>query len=89
MRAVWWLMTKTPLVQTAERGAYPEVMCATEDGLDERALYGPTGRMEFVGPVGEGTLHPHAYDKPTMERLWEVSEGAVGFEWDLLPEQAA
>ena len=89
MRAVWWLMTKTPLVQTAERGAYPEVMCATEDGLDERALYGPTGRMEFVGPVGRGTLHPHAYDKPTMERLWEVSEEAVGFEWDLAPEHAA
>ena len=56
MRFVWWLMTKTPMVQSAEKGAYPEVMCATEDGLEERALYGPTGRMEAVGPVGRGTL---------------------------------
>ncbi|WP_412063408.1 SDR family oxidoreductase [Rubrivirga sp. IMCC45206] len=89
MRFIWWLMTKTPMVQTAEKGSWPEVMCATEEGLEQRALYGPTGRMEFVGPVGKGTLHPHATDKPVMERLWEVSEQAVGFEWDLVSEPAA
>ena len=82
-RVAWWLMTKSPMVQTAERGAYPEVMCATEDGLEQRALYGPTGRMEFVGPVGKGTLHPHAYDKPVMSKLWDVSEKATGFTWGL------
>ncbi|MDO6524036.1 oxidoreductase, partial [Shimia thalassica] len=41
-RFVWWLMTKSPMVQTAKQGAYPEVMCATEIGLEQRALYGPT-----------------------------------------------
>ncbi|GHE04204.1 oxidoreductase [Defluviimonas sp. 20V17] len=81
MRAIWWLMTKTPMVQTAEQGSYPEVMCATEDGLKPRALYGPTGRSEFVGPVGKGTLNAHAHDKPVMSRLWDVSEKAVGFQW--------
>ncbi len=80
-RFTWWLMTKTPMVQTAEQGAYPEVMCATEAGLAQRALYGPTGRLEFVGPVGRGTLEPHAYDKAAMARLWEVSERATGFTW--------
>ena len=75
------LMTLTPMVQSAEKGAYPEVMCATENGLEQRALYGPTGRMEFVGPVGRGTLNPHAYDKPVMERLWTASEKATGFNW--------
>ena len=83
MRAVWWLMAKSPMVQTAEQGAYPEVMCATEDNLEQRALYGPTGRMEFVGPVGKGTLNEHAYDKPVMQRLWNVSEEATGFAWKL------
>ncbi len=83
MRMIWWLMTKSPMVQTAEKGAYPEVMCATEEGLEQRALYGPTGRMEFVGPVGKGTLNPHAYDKAVMAKLWEVSEAATGFSWDL------
>lgn len=80
-RMVWWLMSKSPMVQTAEKGAYPEVMCATENGLQERALYGPTGRMDFVGPVGKGTLNAHAYDKPVMEKLWDVSEKATGFSW--------
>ncbi|SFR35920.1 NAD(P)-dependent dehydrogenase, short-chain alcohol dehydrogenase family [Yoonia tamlensis] len=80
-RVAWWLMTKSPMVQTAEKGAYPELLCATEQDLEQRALYGPTGRMEFVGPVGKGTLHPHAYDKTVTSRLWDVSEKATGFTW--------
>jgi len=84
MRFIWWLMTKTPMVQTAEHGSYPEVMCATEETLtDQRALYGPTGRMEAVGPVGKGTLNAHAHDKAVMSRLWDASEKAVGFDWEL------
>ena len=59
----------TPMVQTAEKGAYPEVMCATEDGLEQRAFYGPTGRMEMVGPVGKGTLEPYAVDKHVIAKL--------------------
>ena len=82
MRFIWWLMTLTPMVQTAEQGAFPEVMCATEPGLAQRALHGPTGRMEATGPVGTGTLEPHAYDKAVMSRLWQVSEEATGFAWD-------
>ncbi|MCC8933022.1 SDR family oxidoreductase [Rhizobium sp. 'Codium 1'] len=82
MRFIWWLMTKTPMVQTAEQGSYPEVMCATEEALTaQRALYGPTGRMEAIGPVGKGTLNPHAHDKPVMTKLWDVSEDATGFTW--------
>ncbi|WP_353474539.1 SDR family oxidoreductase [Salipiger sp. H15] len=82
-RASGWLMTKTPMVQTAGQGAFPEVMCATEPGLEQRALYGPTGRMEFVGPVGRGTLEPFARDKAVMERLWERSEQETGFKWGI------
>lgn len=83
MRITYWLMSKSPLVQSAERGAYPEVMCATADGLDQRALYGPTGRFESVGPVGQGTLHEYAYEKPVMSKLWMVSEQATGITWDV------
>ncbi|MEO1422563.1 MAG: SDR family NAD(P)-dependent oxidoreductase, partial [Pseudomonadota bacterium] len=82
-RIMFGLMSLSPMVQSAERGSWPEVMCATENRLEQRALYGPTGRMEFVGPVGSGTLHPHAYDKAVMTRLWEVSEKATGFTWAL------
>ncbi|MBY6160315.1 SDR family oxidoreductase [Mameliella alba] len=84
-RIMWWLMSKTPMVQSAEQGAYPEIMCATERRLEQRALYGPTGRMEFVGPVGRGTLEPHAHDKADMTRLWALSERATGFTWPFIP----
>ncbi len=82
-RFTFYLMTLSPMVQSAEKGAYPEVMCATEAGLQQRALYGPTGRMEWVGPVGKGTLEPYAYDKPVMVKLWERSEQETGFAWSL------
>ena len=82
-RVMFRLMSLSPMVQSAEKGAYPEVMCATEDGLEPRALYGPTGRNEWVGPAGKGTLEPYAYDKPVMERLWDLSEKATGFDWKL------
>ena len=71
------------MVQSAQRGAYPEVMCATQDGLDQRALYGPTGRMEWVGPVGKGTLESFAYDKAVMVELWRRSEEDTAFHWSL------
>ncbi len=81
-RIMFRLMSLSPMVQSAEKGSWPEVMCATENGLEQRALYGPTGRMEFIGPVGKGTLHPHAHDKAVMEKLWELSEEATGFSWE-------
>ena len=82
-RILWYLMTKSPMVQTAEKGAYPEIMCATESGLEERALYGPTGRMEMVGPVGKGTLEPYAVEKVVMTKLWDLSEQKTGLNWNL------
>ncbi|MGI9577916.1 MAG: SDR family NAD(P)-dependent oxidoreductase [Microthrixaceae bacterium] len=82
-RAMFGLMSMSPMVQSAEKGSYPEVMCATEAGLDSRELYGPTGRNKWVGPVGKGTLEPFAYDKPVMERLWELSEAETGCSWNL------
>ena len=80
---IFRLMMKTPLVQSAEKGAYPSVMCATQTGLEARALYGPTGMLGFVGPVGKGNLNAHAYEKATMEKLWAISEAQTGFNWPL------
>jgi len=83
MRMTFWLMSLSPMVQSAEKGSYPEVMCATESDLDQREVYGATGRMEMVGPVGKGTLEPFAYDKAVMTKLWDRSEKETGFEWTL------
>jgi NAD(P)-dependent dehydrogenase (short-subunit alcohol dehydrogenase family) len=83
MRITFGLMKLSPLTQSAEKGAYPELMCATEEDLDQKEFYGPTGRSNWVGPVGGHQLEPHAKDKAVAEKLWKVSEKATGFEWNL------
>ena len=82
MRAIFGLMKLSPLTQPAENGAYPELMCATEDNLDQKAFYGPTGRSNWVGPVGAHHIEPHAKDKAIAKRLWDLSEEATGVKWE-------
>lgn len=81
VRFIWQLMKWSPFVQSAEKGAYPELMCATEPNLDQTGFYGPTGRNYWTGPVGECELEPHAKDKVVAERLWQVSEEATALQW--------
>ncbi len=78
MKMIFGLMKLSPLTQPAEKGAYPELMCATEEDLDQKAFYGPTGRSNWVGPVGAHHLEPHAKDKAVAERLWDLSEEETG-----------
>ncbi len=82
MRFIFWLMTLSPMVQSAEKGAYPELMCALEDDLDQKGFYGPTGRSYWVGPVGEHKLEPHAKDNSAAKRLWDLSEKETGVKWN-------
>jgi len=82
MRVIFKLMKMTPLVQSAEKGAYPELMCATEENLDQTAFYGPTGRINWGGPVGAHHIEPHAKDKAVAKRLWELSEKETGVKWN-------
>ncbi|MEZ9237715.1 SDR family oxidoreductase [Shewanella sp. 10N.286.52.A9] len=82
-RASWSMMVKLGLVQTAEQGAYPEVMCATEQSIAQRAYYGPSGRWNWVGPVGECKLESFATDASVLSKLWTVSEQQTAFNWEL------
>ena len=34
-------MSMSPVVQSAEKGSYPEVMCATEENLDQARILWP------------------------------------------------
>lgn len=83
-RILFSLMSMTPLVQTAKKGTYPEVMCATEDeeNLNKKAYYGPTGRMNWIGPVGECKLEAHAQDKAVATKLWTLSEQKTNTKWE-------
>ena len=83
MRIIFGLMKLSPLTQPAENGAYPELMCATEDDLDQSAFYGPTGRNNWVGPVGAHHIEPHAKDKEVAKRLWDLSEKETGVKWNI------
>ena len=82
-RISWSFMVKIGLAQTAEKGAYPEVMCATQAGLKERAYYGPTGLMNFGGPVDEGKLESFVLDKAVLTKLWAISEKETAFNWSI------
>ena len=81
MRFMFFLMM--PLTQSAEKGAYPQLMCATEPDLDQSGFYGPTGRNNWTGPVGAHKLEPHAKDKVVAKKLWELSEKETGVKWNI------
>ena len=71
----------SPFAQSAEKGSWPEVLCATEEGLEPEAFYGPTKRGEMAGPIGTCRLLPHVLDRGVAEKLWTVSEEKTGLAW--------
>ncbi|MGH4036430.1 MAG: SDR family oxidoreductase [Sphaerochaeta sp.] len=83
MRFTFFLMAHSPLTQSAEKGSYPELMCATEKDLPENGFYGPTGRSYWVGPVGKCKLESHALNSEVAKKLWKVSQKATGAIWNL------
>ncbi|MDV7187094.1 SDR family oxidoreductase [Lutibacter sp. TH_r2] len=83
MKFIFNLMKLSPLTQSAKKGAYPQLMCATEPNLDQSGFYGPKGKNNWVGPVGEHKLEPHAKDKVVAKRLWELSEKETGIKWNI------
>ncbi|EDM80976.1 probable oxidoreductase yajO1 [Plesiocystis pacifica SIR-1] len=82
LKAVWGVLSRV-IAQSAERGSWPEVMCAAQPGLKPETLYGPTKRAETVGPVGECDLNAVALDREMATRLWTLSEQKTGLSWSL------
>ncbi len=83
MKISWNLLVAPFIAQPAENGGYPELMCATEDGLKDAKLYGPTKRQEMVGPVGEGTIESHVLDEKVAKKLRTLSEKTTWITWSL------
>ncbi|WP_405565861.1 SDR family oxidoreductase [Polaribacter sp. Asnod6-C07] len=82
-RITWSILSNLPIVQSAEKGAYPELMCATEKDLKQKAYYGPTGRNNWTGPVGECEVESFVYDSKIASKLWTVSEKATQQKFEL------
>ncbi|TMU50436.1 SDR family NAD(P)-dependent oxidoreductase [Flagellimonas algicola] len=83
MKFIFNMMKLSPLTQSAKKGAYPQLMCATEPNLDQSGFYGPTGRNNWTGPVGAHKLEQHAKDKAVTTRLWELSEKETSVKWNI------
>ena len=72
-----------PIAQSAEKGSWPEVLCATEEALKPETLYGPTKRAELAGAIGECPLRDHVLDRDVAARLWALSEEKTALSWSL------
>lgn len=69
------------MAQSAEKGGWPTVLCATNSEARPGAYYGPTGLFELRGPVGDCKLAPQALDDEAAAKLWTLSEELTGFSW--------
>ncbi|SDB45358.1 SDR family oxidoreductase [Bauldia litoralis] len=76
-----WSLISPIIAQSAEKGSWPEVLCATEKEVESGTLYGPTRRADTVGPVDACPLDACALDRDMAARLWTVSEQKTSLSW--------
>jgi NAD(P)-dependent dehydrogenase (short-subunit alcohol dehydrogenase family) len=74
-----WL--SSGLSQSPREGAMPTLFAATSPDASQAGYYGPTGFMEFRGPVGEAKVAMYARDLTSAAKLWGVSETLTGVHW--------
>ncbi|MDQ8190108.1 SDR family oxidoreductase [Roseibacillus persicicus] len=79
-KLVWSLLSPI-IAQSAEKGSWPEVLCATEQAVEPESYYGPTKRAQMVGPVDKCPLDPLALDREAASRLWNISEEKTSLSW--------
>ncbi len=80
---ILWSILAPIIAQSAEKGAWPEVMCATENELDTQNLYGPTKRAQTVGAIDACPLDPCALTPDAAMKLWSLSEEKTNLNWAL------
>lgn len=78
-----WFVLSRIIAQSAEKGSWPEVMCATDAQVECEKLYGPTKRAETVGPIDECPLDECALDREMAIKLWTLSEQKTSMNWPL------
>jgi NAD(P)-dependent dehydrogenase (short-subunit alcohol dehydrogenase family) len=76
------------MAQSAGDGALSTLYAATSPETADAGYYGPTGFMEFKGPVGNATVAPRARDQAVAARLWVASETLTGVHWASEPRVA-
>ena len=66
------------LAQSAEAGAWPTLMAATDPSVPSGAFIGPTGLRGMRGTPGRVTPSEAARDVDSAQRLWELSTELTG-----------
>lgn len=80
LRMVWAVMSI--FAQSAEKGSWPETLCAAEEDVEDNKMYAPT-RNEMVGPIDEVPIDHCALDQAAAAKLWAISEEKAGLNWSL------
>ncbi|TWU39548.1 SDR family oxidoreductase [Novipirellula artificiosorum] len=78
---ILWSILSRIIAQSAEKGSWPEVMCATEANVESGKLYGPTKRSQTAGPIDECPLNECALDREAAAKLWALSEQKTSLSW--------
>ncbi len=81
LRAAAGVMKVFRLGQSAEKGAWPEVLCATEPELKAKVWYGPTKMGNVVGAIDERELLDFVFDPALAEPLWNDAIERTGASW--------
>jgi len=81
-KTIWGILAPI-IAQSAEKGSWPEVMCATEKELEPETLYGPTKRGETVGAIDACPLDECALNREAAAKLWTLSEQQTTASWTL------
>lgn len=71
-KIIWSILSRI-IAQSAEKGSWPEVMCAVEKNLKPKTLYGPIKRAQMVGPIGNCPLDEVALEQEMATKLWKIS----------------
>jgi NAD(P)-dependent dehydrogenase (short-subunit alcohol dehydrogenase family) len=75
------LLRLTGNSQSAAKGALATLMAATAPDIDGGDYYGPSRRLELVGPPAPARVPRRGRDQATARRLWAVSEQLTGVVW--------
>ncbi|MDE5414254.1 oxidoreductase [Alkalihalobacterium chitinilyticum] len=80
----WYIKPLMKIIaQSAEQGALPTIMAATDEKLVGGEYIGPDGRGNRTGKPTIEVPKPTVYNKETMKRLWDVSEELTSVRYDL------
>jgi NAD(P)-dependent dehydrogenase (short-subunit alcohol dehydrogenase family) len=75
--------TNPLLAQSPPAGALPTVLAAAGLEAKHGGYYGPQKMGGARGPVGDAKVASYILNQDTANRLWDVSEDLVGYQWAL------